>query len=428
MRKEKKRQIENFLKTLEEVHRQIQKAIEWENISMALRLLKECQENVIELGKIIEQSEKDSAMTIQTLEQYCEKAYQLYEEILSDKLSNSNKVYKALHSFLIKIENSVRNDIETRLEIVFLPYKASMWDSFESIWKAANESAECDVYVIPIPYYSKNPDGSPRKIYFEGGRYPDDVIITYYEDYDFEEHRPDMIFIHNPYDDSNLVTSVLPRFYAHNLKKYTDNLVYVPYFVVPWSIPEHFVLTPGVVFSDFVFVQSSLIREQYIKILEKEIFPDRRKELEKKVISLGSPKTDKIFLMQGESKKQIPDEWRKKIGNKKVVFFNTNVSLLLNNKAYFVDNLNRIFQIFEKYKNEFVLLWREHPLTMETLHSMRPGLLKKYLKIKEEFVKQEWGILDTSEEPHLAMALSDCYFGAGGSLVTIYSVIGKPDT
>ena len=47
MRKEKKRQIENFLKTLEEVHRQIQKAIEWENISMALRLLKECQENVI---------------------------------------------------------------------------------------------------------------------------------------------------------------------------------------------------------------------------------------------------------------------------------------------------------------------------------------------------------------------------------------------
>ena len=127
MRKEKKRQIENFLKTLEEVHRQIQKAIEWENISMALRLLKECQENVIELGKIIEQSEKDSAMTIQTLEQYCEKAYQLYEEILSDKLSNSNKVYKALHSFLIKIENSVRNDIETRLEIVFLPYKASMW-------------------------------------------------------------------------------------------------------------------------------------------------------------------------------------------------------------------------------------------------------------------------------------------------------------
>lgn len=222
------------------------------------------------------------------------------------------------------------------------------------------------------------------------------------------------------------MTSVLPRFYAHNLKKYTDNLVYVPYFVVPWSIPEHFVLTPGVVFSDFVFVQSSLIREQYIKILEKEIFPDRRKELEKKVISLGSPKTDKIFLMQGESKKQIPDEWRKKIGNKKVVFFNTNVSLLLNNKAYFVDNLNRIFQIFEKYKNEFVLLWREHPLTMETLHSMRPGLLKKYLKIKEEFVKQEWGILDTSEEPHLAMALSDCYFGAGGSLVTIYSVIGKP--
>ena len=36
------------------------------------------------------------------------------------------------------------------------------------------------------------------------------------------------------------------------------------------------------------------------------------------------------------------------------------------------------------------------------------------------------GILDENEEPHLAMAVSDCYFGAGGSLVTIYSVTGKP--
>ena len=63
---------------------------------------------------------------------------------------------------------------------------------------------------------------------------------------------------------------------------------------------------------------------------------------------------------------------------------------------------------------------------METLHSMRPGLLEDYLNLREEFKRREWGILDETEEPHLAMAVSDCYFGAGGSLVTIYSVTGKP--
>ena len=38
-------------------------------------------------------------------------------------------------------------------EMVFLPYKASMWDSLESVWKAADEDKEhCIAYVMPIPY------------------------------------------------------------------------------------------------------------------------------------------------------------------------------------------------------------------------------------------------------------------------------------
>lgn len=65
-------------------------------------------------------------------------------------------------------------------------------------------------------------------------------------------------------------------------------------------------------------------------------------------------------------------------------------------------------------------------MTMATFRSMKPELLDEYLKLREEFIQKEWGILDTTSEPHMAMSLSDCYFGAGGSLVTIYSVMGKP--
>ena len=45
-------------------------------------------------------------------------------------------------------------------EIVFLPYKASMWDSLESIWQAARADAACHAVVIPIPYAERNADGS----------------------------------------------------------------------------------------------------------------------------------------------------------------------------------------------------------------------------------------------------------------------------
>lgn len=46
--------------------------------------------------------------------------------------------------------------------------------------------------------------------------------VMWYGNYDFEKRRPDMIYIHNPYDKYNYVTSVHPDFYSENLKRYTD--------------------------------------------------------------------------------------------------------------------------------------------------------------------------------------------------------------
>ena len=83
---------------------------------------------------------------------------------------------------------------------------------------------ECDAYVIPIPYFDKNPDGSFREMHYEGDQYPDYVPITKYDEFNFERHHPDTIFIHNPYDDLNLVTSVHPYFFSDKLKKYTWKL------------------------------------------------------------------------------------------------------------------------------------------------------------------------------------------------------------
>ena len=70
-----------------------------------------------------------------------------------------------------------------------------------------------------------------------------------------------MIYIHNPYDDWNLVTCVHPRYFSGNLKKYTEKLVYIPYFVLQEIEPDdqgtidqmkHFIWTPGVINADKV--------------------------------------------------------------------------------------------------------------------------------------------------------------------------------
>ena len=63
------------------------------------------------------------------------------------------------------------------LEIVFIPYKASHWGSFESIWKVAMEDEDCDVYVILISYFVQNADATVKEVYYEGEQFPEYVKV-----------------------------------------------------------------------------------------------------------------------------------------------------------------------------------------------------------------------------------------------------------
>ncbi len=95
----------------------------------------------------------------------------MFEDVRTNNI-NENKIYKTLRKQLIRIENSVNNDIRIKKEVVFFPYKAAMWDSLESVYLAAKEDPDCDAYCVPIPYYELNSDHSFGKIHYEGREYP----------------------------------------------------------------------------------------------------------------------------------------------------------------------------------------------------------------------------------------------------------------
>lgn len=179
-----------------------------------------------------------------------------------------------------------------RKEIVFLPFKASKWNSLEPAWKAAMADPGWDVYVIPIPYYYRNLDGSLRNVQYEDEQFPDSVTTTAFDAYDFKHRRPDVIFIHNPYDDCNLTTSVHPFFYSSNLKQLTEKLVYAPYFTLDEIEPDdlrsiynmkYYVSVPGVVHADRVLVQSEKMRLAYIDYLTKFAGEDTKAMWEEKI-------------------------------------------------------------------------------------------------------------------------------------------------
>lgn len=272
---------------------------------------------------------------VKLLEQYCELIYQISIGF-PDKTNCFNLVGNVKH-LLKKLKSLLQNKYKDRKEVVFLPYKASMWDSLESVWKSADDDGETDAYVIPIPYYDKNSDGSFGMMHYEGDMYPDYVPITSWEEYSFEERRPDIIFIHNPYDETNKVTSVHPFFYSKNLKQYTDKLVYIPYFILDEvnindeleiQNIEHFCLLPAVIHANKVIVQSENMRQIYIKVLVKNTGEKTRQYWEDKIYGTGSPKIDRLAYVR-KTDLDIPEEWlkiiRKPDGSWKKIIFTMSV-------------------------------------------------------------------------------------------------------
>ena len=319
IRKSHKKQIESVLETLDKAHDAIKKALEMQSGEAALLLLEQCQDSAIQIGNMIEGSLGEDFATVELLENYCEQIYQTYELIRHKRTLNFNKIHKTLRKELIRIQNSVKYDILIRSVALFLPYKASMWDSLESVWKAAEADPDCDAYVVPIPYFDKNVDGSFGELHYEGNEYPEYVPITSWEEYDIEAEHPDIIFIHNPYDEFNHVTSVPPMYYSKELRNFTDLLVYIPYFILGDIDPndkesvesvEHFCAVPAVVYADKVIVQSKNWRQIYINVMTKTMGSDTRKVWEAKILGLGSPKIDKVYTTVKESI-EIPEEWQK---------------------------------------------------------------------------------------------------------------------
>ncbi len=443
MRKAQKQQAEDFARLLNRAHDEIRKALERKDRNTARDLLEQCQDGAIELGNMIEAEEGEGFVTVTLLEAYCEALYQIHETIWRNFAVNGSKVCKNLHRMLVRIENSIRNDIKVRQEVVFLPYKASMWDSLESIWKAADEDPDCDAYVVPIPYYDKNPDGSFKEMHYEGNLYPKYVPVIRYESYDFAGRRPDMIYIHNPYDECNYVTSVHPFFYAKNIKHFTECLVYIPYYILDEVESDneqaiknmsHFCTVPGVIYADKVIVQSEEMRRIFIKVMteftagksDKGAKTDEtanRKYWEEKILNLGSPKTDKVLSTKKQNL-EIPDQWMqaivKKDGTwKKIIFYNTGVTALLEHDEKMLQKMREVFQAFKEKRDEAVLLWRPHPLIQAAIESMRPQLWKEYEKITEQYKEENWGIYDDTADIDRAVVLSDGYYGDPSSVVTL---------
>lgn len=414
MRKAQRKQAEDFITLLEQAHKEIKKDMETGKIPAAMDLLVQCQEGAVQLGNLIEATEGEDCPTISVLENYCELVYQIHEELAGGQGINADNAHRKLYKQLIHIKNSIRNEVKIRYEMVFLPYKASMWDSLESVWGAANADPACDAYVIPIPYYDKNPDGTLGKYYYEGNDLPTYVPIVDYRKYSFEDRKPDAVFIHTPYDYANYVTTIDPEFYSSELKKHTECLVYIPYYATAGGMAEGQAWCPAYDQADYIIIQAEKYRRFFDPSVPRE-----------KLVSLGSPKFDRVIHMC-ENPPEPPSGWKEKMRGKKVYFYNTSIQGMLGNTEAFLKKMDYVFQCF-RGREDACLLWRPHPLMESTFSSMRPLYKPFYDALKAAFILEDSGIYDDTSDIERSIAYSDAYIGdAATSVTSLFGVVGKP--
>lgn len=383
-----------------------------ESPNLAQNMLMDCYEGITSIKQRI-----GNNVSHDHLENYTKSIENIQEklELLNDAIFNNsdfNVVYKEINKMINDIKSMLEQE-EVKLEVVFFPYKASMWDSLESIWLAAKEDKNCEAYVVAIPYFDRNPDGSLGEMHYEGTDFPEYVSIVDWKSYSLEKRKPDIGYVHNPYDDHNLVTCVHPDYFSANLKKYIDTLVYVPYYSTSSGLSEAQGNLPSYRNFDYIIAQSEWHANFY------------NSEIKNKLLPFGSPKFDKVINSFKDSSK-LSKEWEEKIKGRRVYFFNTSIAGALKNTRVFLNKIKYVFDIFNN-NQDAILLWRPHPLLESTLRSMRPQFFEFYLKLKQYFTVADIGILDKTPDAMNAIRISDGYIGdSGSSLISIFGIAAKP--
>ena len=344
-----------------------------------------------------------------------------YKKLINSPEHDADLIKKELDVFFQQIQE----ENET-YRVLFLPYKYSMWDSFASIFEAAKEDENCEVYVMPIPYYDKDQEGNLTEMHDESESYPDDVGIISWRGNQVDEIDPDVIFIHNPYDGNNLVTSIHPDYYTNKLVRNDRVVIYVPYYVSYTDDEGISVFMVGAeYYTDYVIVQSEWYKEKFeFEMLKHNILNDGNK-----FIVLGNPKYDKIRSL---NKYEYPlrDDWKEKLldasGNKKfTVLLDTTFEVLTKGRGKTLKKVEEVIGFFEKQK-DFALIWRPHPLIKPTLRNMCPELIPTYVKLVDRCKNLDNCIFDDTNDMHTAMAWSDAFMGKYGSMIELYRVAKKP--
>lgn len=300
---------------------------------------------------------------------------------------------------IVRIMNEIGRKIKDKLceiyrsdnfRIAFLPYKRSMWNSMQSVYEECVNSG-IETYCMAMPYIRK-----------AGRRMPEILDKDTFEnaiDIDrLPELKTDFVVIHYPYDGNNTVTSMIPKYYTAELKKY-GQVVYIPY---SCTNMRQLRVQPGIANVDYAFVGSETEAEEFVRE-----WAELGVDFSGRVFGLGSPKMDAAAKLETGSGTTV-------IINSLGPFLTAPFYKL---EAY---RANVISEIHEGRK----VIFRPHPLLRQTIRALRPDTEAEYDKLLED-IKAAGGIVDETEYLEETLGMADYMIADPSSVVQMWQSTGR---
>lgn len=357
-------------------------------------LLETSQQLAIDLGGLLEQVLGEDLAIIPMLEKYCEILYLLYQKLelwggacAKEKEQGVREVQEAFGILQMQRE-SIREELEKNIlipqTVLFLPVLAKDWSGLQSRWEALKEDNNCRVMVMPLPYFYKDYDGTPKELRCDAMLFPEEVQIIDYQNMNseyLELLHPEQIIIQNPYDEWHPNLSVGEMYYAERLRKYTDELIYIPPFQVEeftreneraYGNQKYYVNMPGVVYADKVLVQSSNMKSQYVDMLTSFAGEKTRSIWEHKV----------RWVEEEVSRKRSQEQktGRKECSEKKKILYGIDLGLYTKELERIRKKICGNLQIFTGYRDKIevsILLFSEDEEKAEHNDLIEDGLSEK---------------------------------------------------
>lgn len=292
-------------------------------------------------------------------------------------------------------------------KVLFLVYRVGWWGCFDELYREHKADPGCQCSVVVLPRYDRDPESHEiifDRYQYDGDAMPRDVEVTDFRGYSLAGERPDVVYIHNIYDNSSIMDSVPIEYYSWNVKQFTPRLVYVHHKL---GFTAQDLKYRVFYYVDRVYVHRD--REKYgfpaeldgkLETVPSGIVPYLRRQWQQRPAPRGeTPVT--VFLAVGYDD----------------LFYGTDRAL---------GKLEQVLGLFKGRRDYRVILHSDREL-QDHFHELQGNVANEYIRIINRFVEKKIGAYDISYSDCEAALNADIYMSLGWKpVMNCFSVLGKP--